>query len=299
MPEARQNLSQSLIGFVKAGIGGFHTAVKQLAGKACNGVIIRRWGFPWEPLEKAYFGKEGGSIREKETGKEPVYVLFTCNQWKEYSSMRIAGATTRQEVLYAMIASRIKAGEMLYRSENPGESWEQFRRDYAEGNVMLEFLTYGYVEEYTDKYFSDPELTAEFPNILPLWESLEKERVFESLRPLRLQERCMVFSIAELRSEAGYQMIYLPGWGTEETLRQSAEYREYTAQDDVLDIHVDVGTYKIGRGDEVLADEQQTALIQRYFDRIPKLHEADLCASDCYTLYFDRFAEDETEVAEP
>ena len=299
MPEARQNLSQSEIGFVKAGIGGFHTAVKQLAGKACNGVPIRQWGFPWEPLKEAYFGKAGGGIREQETGKEPVYVLFTCNQWKEYSSMRIVGVTTWPEVLYAMMASRIKEGQMLYRSENPGESWEQFRRDYAEGNVMPESLTYGYVEEYTDKYFSDPELTAEFPNILPLWESLEKERTFEALKPLRLQERCMVFSIAELRSEAGYQMVYLPGWGTEETLRQSAEYREYTAQDDVLDIHVDVGTYKIGRGDEVLADEQQTALIQRYFDRIPKLHEADLCASDCYTLYFDRFAEDETEVAEP
>lgn len=78
---------------------------------------------------------------------------------------------------------------------------------------MPESLTYGYVEEYTDKYFSDPELTAEFPNILPLWESLEKERTFEALKPLRLQERCMVFSIAELRSEAGYQMVYLPGWG--------------------------------------------------------------------------------------
>ena len=34
-----QLASQSPIGFVKAGIGGFHTAGKQLAGKACNGVI--------------------------------------------------------------------------------------------------------------------------------------------------------------------------------------------------------------------------------------------------------------------
>lgn len=56
VPQARQNLalrfcaSQSLIGFAKAGIGGFHTAMKQLAGKACNGVIAKDMVFRLEPL---------------------------------------------------------------------------------------------------------------------------------------------------------------------------------------------------------------------------------------------------------
>ena len=37
---------------VKAGIGGFHTAGKQLAGKACNGVISYCVGFLSEPLQE-------------------------------------------------------------------------------------------------------------------------------------------------------------------------------------------------------------------------------------------------------
>lgn len=47
---AAKTLSQSPIGFVKAGIGGFHTAVKQLAGKACNGVIVKDRVFLAEPF---------------------------------------------------------------------------------------------------------------------------------------------------------------------------------------------------------------------------------------------------------
>ena len=44
--------SQFVIGFVKAGIGGFHTALKQLAGKACTGVLISNVVFHREPLKR-------------------------------------------------------------------------------------------------------------------------------------------------------------------------------------------------------------------------------------------------------
>lgn len=41
VPKARRNLDAVPGTAVKAGIGGFHTAVKQLAGKACNEVIAK------------------------------------------------------------------------------------------------------------------------------------------------------------------------------------------------------------------------------------------------------------------
>lgn len=47
-----QSGNQSVIGFVKAGIGGFHAALKQLAGKACIGVLISNVVFHREPLKR-------------------------------------------------------------------------------------------------------------------------------------------------------------------------------------------------------------------------------------------------------
>lgn len=49
VPQARQNLALCCTA-AKAGIGGFHPAVKQLAGKACNGVIAKDRVFLLEPL---------------------------------------------------------------------------------------------------------------------------------------------------------------------------------------------------------------------------------------------------------
>ena len=47
-----QSGNKSVIDFVKAGIGGFHTALKQLAGKACTGVLISNVVFHREPLKR-------------------------------------------------------------------------------------------------------------------------------------------------------------------------------------------------------------------------------------------------------
>ena len=39
-----------------------------------------------------------------------IQILYSCNEWKEHSSMKIVCATTNPEVLYALIGESIKAG---------------------------------------------------------------------------------------------------------------------------------------------------------------------------------------------
>ena len=51
VPEASPDLNPRPGLAVKAGIGGFHPAVKQLAGKACNGVPTPNEVFCWEPCK--------------------------------------------------------------------------------------------------------------------------------------------------------------------------------------------------------------------------------------------------------
>lgn len=50
--------------------------------------------------------------------KKTRYVLFPCNEWKEYSSMRFLGATDNLETLYVMIGSSIRTDVMLYGYDN-------------------------------------------------------------------------------------------------------------------------------------------------------------------------------------
>ena len=89
-----------------------------------------------------------GSKRINE--KKTHYMLFSCNEWKEYSSMRLVGISMDLEIIYIMIGSKIKSGDMLYQSDDKKESWKIFQRDYRLGAVELAQLEYGFVDTYEE-----------------------------------------------------------------------------------------------------------------------------------------------------
>lgn len=65
-------------------------------------------------------------------------------------------------VIYIMVGSKIKTGDMLYQSDNKKESWEIFQRDYRLGEVELDQLKYGFVDIYEEYSVSSREFSEEF-----------------------------------------------------------------------------------------------------------------------------------------
>ena len=100
-----------------------------------------------EVLEKDGVGKSTG--KEVRMIKQ-YFLLFSCNEWKEYSSMRLVGISMDLEIIYIMIGSKIKSGDMLYQSDDKKESWKIFQRDYRLGAVELAQLEYGFVDTYEE-----------------------------------------------------------------------------------------------------------------------------------------------------
>lgn len=104
--------------------------------------------------------------------KKTHYVLFSCNAWKEYSSMRLLGVTDEQETLYVIIGSCIRADNMLYIHDDAKESWRQFQEDYHNGEVNLGLLRYGYVEVYEEYGVSSRAFATDFPKAASTWRVL-------------------------------------------------------------------------------------------------------------------------------
>ena len=65
-------------------------------------------------------------------------------------------------VIYIMVGSKIKIGDMLYQSDDKKESWENFQRDYRLGEVELDQLKYGFVDIYEEYSVSSREFSEEF-----------------------------------------------------------------------------------------------------------------------------------------
>lgn len=75
-----------------------------------------------------------------------VYVLYGCNLSKERGSMRVAAATTDEEMLHTIIGAQILGGRMDYRGFSNMKGFEQFRAACRAGDVRYSDLDYGFVE---------------------------------------------------------------------------------------------------------------------------------------------------------
>lgn len=117
---------------------------------------------------KSNHGAGNKGIKEKKTH----YMLFSCNAWKEYSSMRFLGATDNPETLYVMIGSCIRADDMLYGCDSSKESWKCFQEDYHYGGINLDLLQYGYVETYEESGVLSRDFAEEFPKAASTWRAL-------------------------------------------------------------------------------------------------------------------------------
>lgn len=89
-----------------------------------------------EPLENEH----------TQTGTEehqPIYLLFYCNEWKEYSSMRIAAASVEPDRFRRLLDGAIEQGDIVYHG-NPGELYSM------DIECMNSSIQYGFIKILQD-----------------------------------------------------------------------------------------------------------------------------------------------------
>lgn len=156
-----------------------------------------------------------------------IQILYSCNEWKEHSSMKIVCATTNPEVLYALIGESIKAGDMEYGCEDKEKGWELFQQDYGKQQIRLELLQYGFVESMPNLSISDKTSIRNYSEVYLVYTALHNQRAEEILRPLHLDRQCLIYSMADVHSDYGSNQIILSGFGKEEALRASELFEAY------------------------------------------------------------------------
>lgn len=203
-----------------------------------------------------------------------IQILYSCNEWKEHSSMKIVCATTNPEVLYALIGESIKAGDMEYGCEDKEKGWELFQQDYGKQQIRLELLQYGFVESMPNLSISDKTSIRNYSEVYLVYTALHNQRAEEILRPLHLDRQCLIYSMADVHSDYGSNQIILSGFGKEEALRASELFEAYESNEDYLELKVEVSTYKVGKGNIRECSKEEIT------------HKSHMCHNKlCYTMY--------------
>ena len=75
-----------------------------------------------------------------------IYLLKSCNEWKEKQSSGIVAATDDRHTLLVMIGGEILIGNMNYSGLQKDEAYMKLCEDIAKGIEVEKNIEYGYVE---------------------------------------------------------------------------------------------------------------------------------------------------------
>ena len=77
-----------------------------------------------------------------------IFILYSCNQWKEYNSMSSIVASTSMDEIYKAIKKEIRLGNMDYEKATKRAGIKLFNEDLKNNRINFDLLDYGYIEEF-------------------------------------------------------------------------------------------------------------------------------------------------------
>ena len=217
---------------------------------------------------------------------QKIYILSSCDARAGYGSMRIQGVTTDETMLHAMLAAKIKAGDMEYRGLSGGEAFRFFIQDFKNGNIDLKKLAHGFVQTCEDMQITEPVSMDEFPEAAGIYEELTGMKAELAMETLGLDSRSLNFSEVEVRTDFGYNCFLVPGICDRDRLEESGQYQEMMEDADETAVNVSVAAYSVGTGESESADEDELKLIGQYREEIDKRYGIDQILSDFLSFQF-------------
>jgi len=215
-----------------------------------------------------------------------VYILAFCDGDKSWSTMRLIGATTDETMLYAMIAAKIKSGEMSY-GDAETSSWDAFSDDFKNGSVNLDKLQRGFVYDYDDLQITDPVSLDQFPEAAVAYEEITEIQSKVEIEKLELDRRSLIYTEVELRTDFGYTSFFMPGFCDRDNLEASDGFQEFMEGTTDAEVNACVYSYSVGAGESEYPSEDELAIIKQYADELHKEHSVDSVLSDFISFYYE------------
>lgn len=207
---------------------------------------------------------------------QEIYILSSCDAWAGRDSMWIQGVTTDETMLYAMLAAKIKAGDMEYSGFSGEEAYQIFSLDFKKDEVDFNKLQYGFVQTFGD-------VQIEFPEAATAYDALIETKAQQIMETLGLERRSLLYSMVDLHSDYGWDRFFVPGICTEDKLMASKEYSGIMSGREETSVSVDISCYRFGQTEKYdccleECSEQELELILN--TNIPDGYESEIYLSD-------------------
>lgn len=215
-----------------------------------------------------------------------IYILSACDAWAGKDSMRILGVSTDETMLHAMLAAKIKAGDMDYGGSGE-EAWRRFQRDFHNDEINFNKLQYGFVQTYEDMQITEPISMAEFPEAGEAYEEITGTKAKAEIEKLGLEQRSLLYSVVEIRTDFGYKCFYMPGICDRDGLMENENFIEFMEGTTESEVNASVYAYSVGTGESENADEGALSIIEQYTDELDEEYGLDPVMSDFINFFYE------------
>ena len=216
-----------------------------------------------------------------------IFILSACDAWAGKDSMRTLGVTTDETMIYAMLATKIRTGDMEYDGHGGEEAWRCFQKDFKNEEVDFNKLQYGFVQTYEDMQITEPISLAEFPEAAAAYNELSGVKTKAELERLELDSRTLVYSMVEVRTDFGYTCFLMPGICDRDSLESNDHFQEFMEDTTESDVNTSVYTYSVGRGESEYPDEDELTIIEQYTEELEEEYGIDPIESDFISFYYE------------
>jgi len=215
-----------------------------------------------------------------------IFILSSCNEWKEYASMRFIAATTDRDTLAVLVANEIMERNMGYGGETGSAGFAAFKADCQVNEVNYDKLGYGFIHTVANAVFSEPETMPK--NCEQALRLLEQDDNATTMDSLNLENRSLTFSIVQLNAGYEYLEYYAAGIPDKYGIEDTAGFQTYTETlDGDTDISVSVRSFSVGTGESDHPGEDELEFIRVHMDELDKKYGVDCIQSDSFSHYYE------------
>lgn len=176
-------------------------------------------------------------------------------------------------------------------SSNSAEIHIQKMKDLWNGfpdDKKPEWLTYEQILQYeTDMCSTKPISPAEFPKAANSDEEITGQQDTDEIAKLKLDNRSLIYSVVEVRTDFGYRCFLLPGICDRDALESSEQYQELMEDAEDTEVNTSVHSYSVGTGESERPDEAELEIIEQYTDKLDEEYGIDPLQSDFISFYYE------------
>lgn len=118
-------------------------------------------------------------------------------------------------------------------------------------------------------------------------EHQKSQQAANEIAKMNLDNRSLIYSLIEVRTDFGYRCFLLPGICDREALESSEQYQALMEDAEDTEVNISIHSYSVGTGESDKPDRAALEIIEKYADELEEEYGIDTLQSNFISFFYE------------